>query len=113
MKEIRFVQRTPQGLVNGTLRISGSILYFKCNNNQYSEQMLSQMRARKAEIVEGDGWIRIDLFKNQDSTTIKLGEFEFDLKENPKEEIENILTKFYVIQYTKAKFKVNWRDLKI
>lgn len=111
MKEIRYLQRTPQGLIKGLLRIQGKILYFKCNNNNYSAQMLNQMRARKAEIVEGDGWIRIDLFKNQESPEIILGDYKFNIEETPEEEIENILTKFYVTQYTKAKFQVNWREI--
>ena len=111
MKEIRFTQNSAQGKINGILRIHEKILYLKCNNNQYSAQMISQMKSKGADIIERSGWIRIDLFKDREGA-VKLGEFEFDLNNNSYEEIENILTKFYVLQYTKAKFQVTWREVK-
>jgi len=111
MKEIKFKQNSAQGLIDGILRIHGKILYLKCNNNQYSAQMINQMKSMGADIQNGLGWIRIDIFKDREGA-IKLGEFEFDLNINSYEEIENILTKFYVLQYTKAKFEVIWKEVK-
>jgi len=49
------------------------------------------------------------MFKH--NNLVKIGEREFDVTEISEQEVENILTEFYVLNYTKAGFKceVKWQ----
>lgn len=105
MKQLTFRQMNPQlGEINGVLRIIRKILYFKFNNNKYSEQVLNNLKSKGAIIVIGRKWIRINIFGDKED--VKLGEKEFNVKENSDEEMEEILFEFYKLQYKKVGFEV-------
>ena len=105
MKEITYSQLNPQyGKVKGHLRIVGKLLFFKFNNTQYSQQIVQQLQSRGASIEIGKGWIKVDMFG--DNEFIKLDGKEIDFKENSSGEIEVILCDFYKKQYANAGFKV-------
>ena len=105
MKELIFTQQNPQfGKVQIVVRIIGRIIYFKFNNNQYSNQIISQLKEKGAKISLGKGWLQIDLFDNQE--VVKLGEKEIVVNETSDEEFEVILSDFYKFQYAKANFKL-------
>lgn len=105
MIEIKYSQDNPKmGKLNGNLRILGKTLYFKFNNNQYVEQLISNFKQRGAEIDKSDktGWIRINMFKGQ--SFVKLGGREFDVNETSEEEVETILGEFYAKYFTQSGF---------
>jgi len=105
MKEITYSQLNPQyGKIKGHLRIIGKLLFFKFNNNQYSQQIIQQLKARGANIDSGKGWIKVDMFG--DNEVVKLGGKEINMQKTSSEELEVILCDFYKAQYTNAKFKV-------
>lgn len=109
MKEIIYTQNNPQmGLIKGILRVIGSMLYFKFNNHQYSKQVIDQLKAKGAEIEKGRGWIRVNMFK--DNEFVKLGDKEFNVKENTDEENEEILINFYVMHFRKSNFVVEEKE---
>ncbi len=103
MKELIFSQQNPQfGKVKIVIRIFGRLLYFKFNNNQYSQQIISQIKSKGAKVVIGKEWIQINIFEGQE--VIKLGEKEIVVNETSDEEYEVILSDFYKFQYAKFKF---------
>ena len=105
MKELIFTQQNPQfGKVQIVVRIIGRIIYFKFNNNQYSNQIISQLKEKGAKISLGKDWLQIDLFDNQE--VVKFGEKEIVVNETSDEEFEVILSDFYKFQYAKAGFKL-------
>jgi len=105
MKQIIYKQVNPQhGKITGDLRIRGKLLYFKFNNNQYAQQMITQLQNKGAVIKIGKSWIEVSMFHNQE--IVKLGEKEFDVTEKSDEEMEEILYDFYTTQFKKAKFEV-------
>lgn len=105
MKELTYSQLNPQyGKVKGHMRIVGKLIFFKFNNSGYSQQIIQQLKSRGASIEEGRGWIKVDMFG--DNELIKLDGKEINLKITSSEELEVILCEFYKAQYTNAKFKV-------
>lgn len=105
MQELKFTQNHPQaGLIKLVLRVIGRKLYYKFNNSQYAEQVISQLQSKGALIQKGRGWIMVDMFAKIPQDFVKLGDVEFKLSETTPEELEGILAKFYIIQYTKAGF---------
>lgn len=103
MKQLTFTQDNPQfGKVKIILRLIGRLIYLKFNDNQYSNQIISQFEAKGARVKRGKGWIQINLFEGKD--IVKLGEKEFNINETSEEEIEVILSDFYKFQYKKANF---------
>lgn len=106
MKELKFDKNTPQGMVKGVLRLIGKIMYFKFNQNQYSEQIINQLKQKGAliEYSKDKSWIRVDIFK--DAELIKLGDNNLDLKESTEEQIEEFIYNFYFNEYKKAGFFV-------
>ena len=62
------------------------------------------MKQKGANISEGNGWYKIDLFPNK--TFVKLGAVEFNLQETSDDDLEEILFNFYYDNYLKAKFIV-------
>jgi len=87
------------------LRFSGKYLFMKFSkNNPQENQMIQQLEKKGAEIVERAGWLRINMFKNQD--LVKIGNIEFDVTKITREETENILFDFYKDRYTQAHFQV-------
>ena len=114
MKEITFIKTdSPFGKIKGTLRIIGKILYYKFNENQYSTQIIEQLKQKGAMITRAKGWIRIDMFIDKDK--VKLNDKEFNINETPEEEIENILTEFYQNKYKTSGFQVEikWKNKNI
>jgi hypothetical protein len=110
MKQINFSQKgTPQGDINGIMRISGKLLYLKLNNNQYAQQFLAQMQQKGAIITLGRGWARINIFGVHD--WVKLGDIEFNPQEKKDEEMEEILLRFYLQKYKEAKFELTWKEV--
>ena len=105
MKQLIFIQENPQmGKLKVVLRIVGRLLYFKFSDNQYSQGIISQLKAKGAEITIRKGWVQINIFQGQE--VIKLGEKEIVIEETSDEEFEVLLSDFYKIQYTNAKFKL-------
>jgi len=105
MKQLIFIQENPQmGKLKVVLRIVGRLLYFKFSDNQYSQGIISQLKAKGAEITIRKGWVQINIFQGQE--VIKLGEKEIVIEETSDEEFEVLLSDFYKIQYTKANFKL-------
>jgi len=105
MKQLIFSQQNPQfGKVEIVIRIIGRLLYFKFNDNQYSQQIISQLKSKGAKVTIGRGWIQINLFEGQE--VVKLGDNEIVVNETSDEEYEVILSDFYKFQYAKANFKL-------
>jgi len=105
MKQLIFIQENPQmGKLKVVLRIVGRLLYFKFSDNQYSQGIISQLKAKGAEITIRKGWVQINIFQGQE--VIKLGEKEIVIEETSDEEFEVLLSDFYKIQYVKAGFKL-------
>ena len=105
MKELIFIQENPQmGKLKVVLRIVGRLLYFKFSDNQYSQGIISQLKAKGAEVIIRGGWVQINIFQGQE--VIKLGEKEIVIEETSDEEFEVLLSDFYKIQYVKAGFKL-------
>lgn len=103
MKQLIFTQENPQfGKVKLVLRFAGKLIYLKFNDNQYSQQMISQFAAKGAEVKVRKDWVQINIFTGQE--LVKLGEKEFNINETSDEEIEVILSDFYKFQYEKAGF---------
>jgi hypothetical protein len=105
MIELRFTQNTPQyGEVKVWLRVIGKIIYMKFNNSPYAQQMITQIAQKGANIIQGNTWIRINMFCIPGQTTYKIGKMEFDIEETKEEEIETVLANFYKEKYTQAGF---------
>lgn len=105
MKELIFEkQDTQAGNVRVTMRILGKIIFLKTNNQQYSKQLIDQMRSKGAIINEARGWMRVNIFGNNEY--VKINGKEFNAKEESEERVENILEDFYTINYLKAGFKM-------
>ena len=105
MKQLIFRQQNPQfGKVQIVLRIIGRILYFKFNNNEYSQQIISQLISKGAKVEVGKEWIQINIFESQE--VVKLGEKEIVISETSDKEFEVLLSDFYKLQYAKANFKL-------
>lgn len=106
MREINCTQQNPQyGTLSVTIRFVGHDMYMKFSKgNPQANQMIEQMRMKGAEIEEGNGWYKINMFKGQ--TYVKLGEREFNVNETSDDEVEEILLNFYHDKYIEAKFIV-------
>lgn len=102
MKTLIFKKQTPQGLVDGTLRVIGKYIFFKYNDTKQSKAVLEDFRKKGLDVELGKGWVKVNLFKNND--VVKLGTYEIDLEEDKKEEVENKLFNFYKQEYTKLGF---------
>ena len=103
MIELKFKQNSAQlGEVKIIMRIIGQMIYFKFNNNQYSESVIQQMQQKGAKIIKAKDWIRADIFG--DNEDVKIGGVEFNVKETKEEEKERILSEFFITQYLKAGF---------
>lgn len=105
MKQLLFEKDTPQGKVKGVLRVIGKYLFFKFNNNQYSQQIIQQMSHKGALITQGNGWLRIDIIKQ--NKLVKLGELFINLELDSEEEVENKLFQFYTQKYAQGGFKLS------
>jgi hypothetical protein len=105
MKEIKLRQQNAQlGEITVHIRIIKDIIYIKTNNNQYSEQLLTQLSSKGATILRGRGWLQIRLFK-PDMSIVRLGGYEFNLKEDSQDKIETCISNFYLEQYIKSGFE--------
>jgi len=104
MKELIAQQPTPQGMVKIHLRIMGKLLFFKFNKSEQALSLLEQMKAKGADIEQGDKWIKVNMFKNH--TLVKLGGNEFDVTTIKQEDLEKILFNFYSDKYKEAHYKV-------
>jgi len=94
------------GMIKGVLRIKGREVYLRQKDkNPQVEYMIQQLRGNGAEILKGEKWIKIDMFKQ--TTLCKLGEKEFDVDDCSEEEIEQTLFDFFKSKYEQAKFKVD------
>ena len=104
MIELKFRQNNSQlGEVKLIMRIIGKVMYIKTNNEQYSEQMLQQLSSRGAKIMRGRGWLRINMFSDENEL-VKLGNKEFNHKIDPEEHIEKIIADFFTQKYIEAGF---------
>ena len=110
MKQIRFLQSTAQGKVDGLMRFIGKDIFIKITNKQYLDAILNKLRAKGAIIQKGahGEWIKIDIFKGEKFA--KIGEFEMDLEEDSNKLIEENLAKFYIDQYRKGGFYVEMQN---
>lgn len=61
--------------LKGTMRIIGREIFLLSTNNPHITQLIENLKARNAEITpdKKNKWIKIDLFKNQQTTHFKLG----------------------------------------
>jgi len=109
MKQIKAVKNTPNGLVKIIIRfVNKHIFIRKKRNNPYIQKVIEQMKNKGALVQEGKNWIKIDIFK--DNELVKIGDNEINLKEMPSEEIEEILSNFYIEQYKKGGFLVETQN---
>ncbi len=105
MKELIYKQNNPQlGKIKGVLRVIGKLLYFKFNNNNHAQQMITNLQSRGAVIETGEEWISVNMFHNQD--VVKLGEKEFDVTKTSDEDTEKILYNFYFSKFKEGGFEV-------
>jgi len=105
MKQIRCIKSTPLGICTIIFRFVGKYIFIKKRkNSQEVNQMISQLKQKGADIIESGNWIRVDLFKNNE--LVKLGNIEINMKETSPEEIEELLTNFYINLYKKGGFRV-------
>ena len=105
MKQLIFTQENPQlGKLQVVIRFVGRLIYFKFSHNQYSQQIISQLKAKGADVTIRQGWVQVNIFHGQE--VVKLGDKEFIIEETSNEEFEVILSDFYKIQYVKAGFKM-------
>ena len=104
MKQIKFMQNSAQGKIDGTMRFIGKTIYLKVNNSQYLDKMIKEMEAKGVRILKGRGWLQINLFG--DNKMAKLGPYEFDFENDSAEIIERNLSSFYATQYRKGGFIV-------
>jgi hypothetical protein len=101
--ELKFKQNSAQlGEVKILMRIIGGLIYFKFNQTPYAESIIKQMTDRGANIQKVKDWIRVDMFFDKED--VRLGGVEFNIKTTSPEEIERILSEFYITQYLKAGF---------
>ena len=112
--QIKFTKDDPNmGQVEGFLRIDGKLLFFKFNDHEYSRQVMANFQKRGAIITPGGSrkWIRVNIFGALEEA--KLGEVTFNVKETPEEETQEILTKFYIVHFTKAGFLCERKELPV
>jgi hypothetical protein len=102
MKQFIFKKQTPQGIIDGILRIHEKLIYFKYNNSLQAKQVMNEFRKNGINIEEGKGWIKIDLLGSHEM--VRLGDQVIDQTEDSLEEIEDKLFKFYKEQYAKQGF---------
>lgn len=103
--QIKFTKEDPNmGEVTGLLRIKGKLLFFKFNNHEYARQIMAEMQKKGAIITSGGSnrWIRVNIFGAIEE--VKLGGIQFNVKEKSEDEVQDILTDFYMLNYTKAGF---------
>lgn len=102
MKQLTFKKASPQGNVDGILRVINKFIYFKYNNTRKSIQIINEFKKKGIKVEEGKGWIRIDLIGDNES--IKLKEIIIDTLEDSEEEIEEKLYNFYLNEYKNLGF---------
>lgn len=103
-KELKFTKPTQGGKVEITLRILDKLLFFKWNDTTHAKQAIEYFRNKGVSIEEGKGWIKVDLFGNNEN--VILGDKEIDLMKTSQQELEQILCEFYKQQYKKSGFFV-------
>lgn len=109
-KEIKFSQKNATyGQINGVMRVIGRSLYYPNNNSPQVLQVLSQLKSGGAKLTYSPKWIQIDIFG--ENTLVKLGNEEFNLSQSSNEEIEQKLYVFYMLQYKKAGFNVEGKEI--
>lgn len=104
MKQLSFKKQTPNGLIDGVLRVHERFIFFKYKDSQVAKQTMNQFREKGINIEEGKGWIKVDLLNNQE--LVKLGDYEIDTNES-NEIIEEKLFNFYTSQYKKLGFYID------
>ena len=104
MRQLIFKKQSPQGLVDGILRVHEKFIFFKYNNSQQYEQVLNEFKKKGLNIEKGKGWIKLDLLGNNEF--VKLGEYEIDQKLDTLEQIEEKLFKFYKNKYKELGFYI-------
>jgi len=110
MKQIRFMQSTGQGKVDGIMRFIGKDIFIKVANKQYLDGIIANLTSKGAVIQKGAHglWIKVDIYRGE--TFVKLGEYEIDLEEDSPNLIEETLAKFYIEQYRKGGFYVEMQN---
>lgn len=109
MIEIKYSQDNAQlGKINGVLRVIGTMVFLKMTNSPQSRQIVNQMQNKGARIIKGTGdWVKIDMFSAHTELgkeDFKLANKEFNINTTPIDEIEKIISEFYVINFNKAQF---------
>lgn len=108
MRQFRATQHTTQyGAMSLHLRFIGKHIFMKGvqNSSHYVDKVIKDMRSKGAVVQKGNGgWMRIDIIK--DNELVKLGDIEFNPKEQGPEAIEDILYNFFSKKYAEAKFAV-------
>lgn len=105
MKEFKFYKDN----VSGIFRVIGRYLFFKYSNTEQSKMIINEFMKKGVNVQEGRGWIRVDLIGKRE--LIKLGDYEISTDE-PLDDIEIKLYKFYTEQYRKLGFKVETQNEK-
>ena len=108
MKQIRFIQSSPMGKVDGLMRVVGKDIFLKIKNTQHLDAILKQLEKKGAKIGKGRNWVRIDIFG--DNKLVKLGEYEIDLEKDSEKSVEEKISKFYFEQYKKGGCYVEMQD---
>jgi hypothetical protein len=108
MKQIRFIQNTSNGMVDGLLRVIGKNIFIKIKNKVYLEKMLNELIKKGAKTQTAKDWVKIDIFG--ENKLVKLGISEIDLENESEQEIESKLATFYMEQYKKGGFLVEMQD---
>lgn len=103
MKEIEFEQTNLKGNIKGVMRIIGKLVYLQVNNQEQLNQITFQLEKKGAKIIQGRGWVQIDMFNN--NQFVKINNKEFDVNETTDEEVEGILFEFFMKQYVQMGFK--------
>ena len=110
MKQINFNKKDPSmGDISGILRVDGMICYFRFNESQQAQAMISSMQAKGAVVSMGRKWVRVNLFGN--NKEVILGKEHFNVDDKQPEEIEVILFNFFSEKYTQAGFNLEIKEL--
>jgi len=110
MKQLKFNKKDPNmGDVSGILRIDGKILYFKFNQSEQAQAIITSTKARGAIVTEGRKWIRINIFA--ENKEVILNKEQFNVDDKTDNEVEDILLRFYSEKYTQAGFECEISEL--
>ena len=104
MRQINFKKQSPQGLIDGTLRVHEKFIFFKYKDSTTSKQVMNEFRKKGLNIEEGKGWIKLDLLGTNE--LVKLGDYEIDQNNDSLDKIEEKLFNFYKNKYKEMGFYI-------